>query len=275
VTIIGGAVTLGVVLAGCGGGSSPSGNVTSGGAGAGAATTSFEAVSGKVIAASMTSATVQAASGPSTIAFNTATRFTKSSSTKRSSLAKGDCVTVASTDATVPTARSTTGATTNGIPRPPRKVTARSVTITSTSGCSQARPARGGFTGTPPGGGPAGQRPGIVRNRFGVGVLGTVTSISGSTFTVASTFAESAMTTVTTTADTTYDAIATVSAADITKGVCLSAVGSTDVSGVLDARSVTISQPVAGACRSAAMPGGGGRFFTNAGPGGPPGGSGA
>ncbi|HVT22454.1 MAG TPA: DUF5666 domain-containing protein [Mycobacteriales bacterium] len=255
-------------------------------------------MSGKVIAASATSATVQAASGPSTVAFTTSTRFTKSSPTQRSSLAKGDCVTVASTDATVPTARSTSGATSNGILRPPRKVTARSVTVTSTSGCRQTGQFRDGFTGTPPPDGPrfgngevprpfatgtppsgAGsnaQRPGIVRNRLGVGVLGTITSISGTTFTVASTFAESAKTTVTTTADTTYDAIATVTAADIDRGACLSAVGSTDVSGVLDARSVAISQPDNGTCRSAGPPFGGGRFFTSGGPGGvSEGGSGA
>jgi hypothetical protein len=298
--VIAGAATVCVALAGCGGGSSPSSSAGSAGANAGARTTSFEAVSGKVIAAAAASATVQADAGPSTIAFTASTSFMKSSPTSRSSLAKGDCVTVGSTRATVPGARSTTGATTDGVPQPPRKVTARSVTVTSTSACSQMgqgrRPPGGGFAGTPPTGGPSaangqapqpittaapfgrggnGQRPGVVRNRFGGGVFGTITSVRGSTFTVTSTFTGSAKTTVTTTADTTYDAITTVSAADITEGDCVSAIGSTDVSGVLDARSVSISQPVKGECRSAAAPFGGGRFFANGGPGGPPGGSGA
>lgn len=324
ITVAVGAATAAMMLAGCGGGSTPSSGTNSvggsnpeggGTGGTGASTTSFDVVSGKVIAASATSATVQATTGPSTVAFSSSTRFTKASSAVRSSLAKGDCVTVTSTRAA--TGGSGTGAAADGTATPPTHVTARSVTVTSTSACSQLRTQAtpgGGFNGTPPagssprfngevpggrgfggggappqfsGGGGAPQpeatgSPGaggsfsggpgrVLRGRFGGGVFGTITAINGSSFTVKPNFAQAGTTTVKTTADTTYEQVATASATDVTKGECLSAAGSTDVSGVLDARSASISQPVKGKCSAATPSFGGPQFFSRGGPGTPPG----
>jgi hypothetical protein len=187
--------------------------------------------------------------------------------------------------------RPTPGAT----PTFPTDVTATSVTVTSTSGCQQVTGGQGGFPGgqggfpgggsfTPPAGGfgeggtsrpvptssafPGGS--GSFRGRFGGGgvggAFGTITAIGGSSFTVKSSFGSGTTITVKTTASTMYDATSTGSATDVKKGLCVNAIGSDDVSGVLDAQSVSISSPVNGACpvprqfggfvRSGGFPGG-------------------
>ncbi|HVV74989.1 MAG TPA: hypothetical protein VHC43_03060 [Mycobacteriales bacterium] len=291
-SVVAGVAGIGAVLAGCGGGSSPTTTLSAEGASGGATTSSFQVVSGKVLAASATTATVQAASGPSTVAFSSSTRFTKTSAVTRSSLAKGDCVMVATAE---PATRTATPS------QPPSRVTARSVTVTSSTGCNvgargQSPPGaqpQGGFarqfTGTPPTGGPGfssgeqqprpfatgspgsgGNRRGFVRGRFGGGVFGTVTSIRASSFVVKPAFGQSGTTTVKTTSKTTYDEIASATASDVTTGACLSAAGTTDVSGVLDARTASISLSVKGQCPAASRFGGGPVFAQN-GPGGPPG----
>ncbi|HWC33795.1 MAG TPA: hypothetical protein VG650_03095 [Mycobacteriales bacterium] len=292
-TIAAGAATLAVVIGGCGSGS-PSPGAAAESPGGGLSTSAFDVVAGKVIAATSSSASVQTASGPSSVAFSATTRFTKTSPTTRSALAKGDCVTVT---ATAPPASAGTTTTTTT-----RTITARVVTLTSTSGCSQAFPGRGfggtppsgtfgrGFTGAPPSGGfggggaprpfPTGS-PGAGRpGRFGgpgtvqraLGALGSITSLTAHSLQLTSTFGQTTTTTtVDTTSATSYVTVADSSAIEVVKGSCVSAVGTTDVSGLLDARSVAISQPVGGQCRAAATPFGGGRFFSRGGYGGPQG----
>jgi hypothetical protein len=249
-------------------------------------------VSGKVIAASASSAAVQQTSGPQTIAFSSQTRFTSTSSATRASLVTGDCVSVESTDAgsSVSGSRPTPGAT----PSFPTTLTAREITITSTSGCPQPTGGQGGFGEfprggfTPPPGATAssgavaggaeagGSVPGptTFRGRFG-GAFGTITAIAGSSITVKSTFGGSATTAVKTTSSTTYVTTASVSASAVKKGLCVTAIGADDVSGVLNARSVSISQPVNGSCPAQSFSGGGfggPGFVTNGnGPGGPAG----
>jgi hypothetical protein len=186
---------------------------------------------------------------------------------------------------------------TPAVPSAPKNVTARSVTLTSTSGCEQrglrGGPGGGGFNGTPPAGGLAatppargstgtppaggfrnGDGPGGFRGRFG-GVLGTITSITGDSFKVKSSFSASVSTsnlttTVRTTAGTAYVEIETASASDVAKGSCVSAVGATDVGGVLQARTVSISPPVKGECRAASGTFGGGFGGRGTGAGAPP-----
>jgi hypothetical protein len=117
-------------------------------------------------------------------------------------------------------------------------------TGTSFPGFGSGSSGRGGFAG-----------------RFG-GAFGTIASITGSSFTVKSAFGAIAgatptaatgtttgtTTTVKTTSTTTYDVTSTGSASQVKKGLCVNAIGSDDVSGVLDARSVSISPPVNGSC---------------------------
>jgi hypothetical protein len=281
----GGAVVI--VVAGCGGGSRGGAAATSGGDGARVNRfTSFDAVSGKVIAASATSASVQQTSGPASVVFGSATRFTATTSTSRSALADGDCVMVAGA------AASSGGgprASVGSPPSVPTTLTARTVTVTSRSGCQReanfpdrgrrftGTPRAGGFppptarsfTGTPPAGGfGAGRGPGSFRGRVGRGVLGTVSSIDAHSFVVTAAFGTGAKTTVKTTSATTYAATDPATAANVTKGACLNAVGSIDVSGVLQARSVAISPPVNGECRAAPVAFVGGPPVTTGGGGG-------
>src|SRR6185312_469753 len=162
---------------------------------------------------------------PATVDFSSTTRFTKSSTVSRSSLAKGECVSVAAAS------RPALGTGSAGAQRrPPRKVTARSVTITSTSRCSQppaggtfrgrspeGTPPTGGFgsgngstplpdiTRSPNVGGGAGLGPGTFRTFTG-GAFGTVSSITASSFTITPVFARAGTTTVRTTTSTTYQA---------------------------------------------------------------------
>jgi len=283
-----GLAALGMLVAGCGG-SSPASQVTSQSA------QSFDVVSGSVLAATATGASVQSASGPASIAYSSITRFTKTSTTQRSSLAKGDCVTV------MPVRPSNAGAqaTTSGATaEPARTVTAAVVTVTSTSGCQrpngtqfQGGPSRGfGFgsggsgeggapgpnrTGFPqPGGFPSGG-PGTARRGFFGGAFGTISSITGSTVALTTVFAQGGTTTVKTTSATVYDETVTATRTQVVAGECVNAFGTTDVSGVLDARSVSITKPVNGACRSVSSPFGGGRFFERSNTGSPPGAGGA
>lgn len=285
--IVGGGAALVTLLGACGGGSSPSVSSTTGTSANGSAV-SIASVSGKVIASSATSAAVQQTSGPATVDYGSDTRFTTTASTTRAALATGDCVTVST--------GTTDSAATNGATAAPTTITAKTVTVTSTSGCqppsgfgrvpgggSFTPPAGGGFT--PPAGGfgenggtprpfPTGSAfprlgpgsGGFVRRAFG-GAFGTIASITATSFTVTSPFGSSTTTTVKTTSSTMYDATSAGSAADVKSGKCVTAVGSDDVSGNLDARSVSISSPVNGSCPAAPAVGGfggfaGGRFAT-------------
>jgi hypothetical protein len=65
---------------------------------------------------------------------------------------------------------------------------------------------------------------------------------------VTSSFGSDTTISVKTTASTTYEATTTGTASDVKQGLCVDAIGSDDVSGVLDARSVSISSPVNGTC---------------------------
>ncbi|HVW80670.1 MAG TPA: hypothetical protein VHB69_07010 [Mycobacteriales bacterium] len=269
---VAGGAALAVVLAACGGGGSSASSVSSGSGATPSGSASFTAVSGKVIAASATSAAVQETSGPQTVEFSSGTHFTSTVSTTRSSLATGDCVTVSSNPADTGSSGTATPA--------PTSISAKTITVTSTAGCATGNGGPGAFAGggfpggggfTPPAGGFSGTgssprpfptgtafpgfggqrgsagRGGFAGRGFG-GAFGTVTSISPSSITVKSTFGSSRTVTVKTTSATTYDATSEGTATDVKKGLCVTAIGSDDVSGNLAARSVSISSPVNGSC---------------------------
>lgn len=254
---------LGVTLAACGGGSSspssgstdPSASSTPGPQGLPA---NFSSVSGKVTAVASKHAAVKVhtSSGTTTVAFGSVTRFTRRSASSRAALAKGDCVTVA-----------------GGNGSATASVTATSVTVTSTSGCPSGGVRRfGGPSGQAPFGGGSstgpfiqrfGQRPGTGPSaspfprpsgspgfRGGPGTIrasmGTVQSVSASSFVIKPPVGSTPVT-VHTTSSTTYSTATNVTATDVATGDCVAAVG-TKSNSVVDAFSVTISQPSNGSC---------------------------
>jgi hypothetical protein len=264
-----------LAVAACGGGSNSTASTAgtpspsaSPGAGFNA---NFGAVSGKILSISSAGAAVQSTSATTTVAWASSTQFSKVSAVTLSSLAKGDCVTVA-TGAKPGTAAAKT-------------ITATSVSVTSTSGCSQRGGGfgRGGFpggNGTPPSGAPGGgttspspQPTGSPGSRGGFGrggfpgrggrgfggTLGTIASISNSSFVVKSAFGSTNVS-VKTTSSTTFTATSTATSAAIVTGQCASAIGSKTSNGTIDARTITISSPQNGKCTNTGIggfPGGG------------------
>jgi hypothetical protein len=113
---------------------------------------------------------------------------------------------------------------------------------------------------------------GFGAGSFGLGTMGTVTAVSGSTLTLKPAFGTTTTkTTVTTTTATAYSSRTTGKAGDVTPGRCLTAVGQT-VKSIIDAVVVTVSDPVNGKCVAPAGFGGG-AFGNGRGIGGPLGGT--
>jgi preprotein translocase subunit YajC len=266
-----------IAVAACGGGSTPAASSPStGSSNRPQFATNFDDVSGKVTAVSGATASVQAADGSDvTVAWASITRFNKVSVITLSSIAKGDCVTVTGAPTTV---------TSNGTPA--TKVTALSVSVTSTSGCP-SRPGFGTFGGggapgnggTPPGlsnqatpnpsatpspnpsrGQGFGGGQGFGERGFG-GAFGTVESVTSSSFVVKSAFGSTTVK-VSTNAKTTFSATAQASASAVSTGLCAAAIGAKTSNGTIDARMITLSAPSNGRCpvRASALGGGFGGF---------------
>jgi hypothetical protein len=297
-----GLATVAVTVAGCGGGSKNNAAALGSGGTSNSRFPSISGTSGKITKVGSEAAMVQTSNGTKTVAFSASiTRFTKTSAATRSTIAAGDCVSVGAvgSPATSTPAASPAPATRST----PTTAVARTVTITSTSGCPQSRftggqngpPNANGFGGSGGGefGAPGGTAPGVrptptgsaSPGRFGQGfgrggtggfggrgfggmVSGTVKSVTGSKFVVASLFGGK-KTTVTTTAATTYTTIASAKFADVVVGQCLTAFGSATSDGTIDARAAALSAPVNGSCPAASGGAGIGGF---GGFGGPPGG---
>jgi hypothetical protein len=239
-------------------------------------------VSGKVVSVSGSSAQIQSTSGTISVAFGSSTRLSKVSTVSLASLAKGDCVVV--TNASGPASASAS------------VVTARTVSVTGATACTQGFGGRGGFGGgggAPPGGGfgsaspnagggsgfprpvPSGS-PGFrggFRGGFGgrsggpsIGAdFGTVASVSTSSFVMTSQRGVRTVT-VKTTPSTTISATATATSSALATGSCASAFGVRSSDGTIDARMITISAPTNGKCTTlAGLPGA--RGFTGVGPG--------
>ncbi len=187
-----------------------------------------------------------------TVNFSATTTFTETVTTTAAALKAGDCVTAtaASTNAT-PSARPSTGASR----APVTALTATNVIITSTSGdCTRTG---GGFGG----GGNPGARPsfrpsarpsGAARGGgfgFADTAFGSVASVGNGSFIVNSTRGSSTTkVTVTTTSATTYRENETVTKANLKVGLCATAIGATDDTGAVTARTIALSTPTSSGC---------------------------
>ncbi|HEX3825546.1 MAG TPA: hypothetical protein VHV79_13890 [Mycobacteriales bacterium] len=236
----------------------------------------FVPVAGKVVSINSAGAQVQTSTGTSTVAWASSTRFSKIATISLAALVKGDCVTVSSTGNTA---------------RAASAITARTVSVTSTSGCARGLGRAGGGFGGGSGGGAPGNGnfgsaapfgsggsprplpsgsgspgrgfggPGFNGQGFG-GAFGTVASVSGSSFVVTSLIGSKKVT-VTTTPTTTFTATSSATQASLVTGTCASALGSKTSNGTVDALSITISTPTNGKCPAAPTlrgPGGFGGF---------------
>ena len=155
-------------------------------------------------------------------------------------------------------------------------ITATSVIITKTSGTCTIGNGSGGPGGAFPSGRPSGRvrpsgSPSFGAGRggaaFGRGAFGTVASVGNGTFVVNSNRAGKTSTvTVTTTSSTTFREEATATKADLKVGLCATAVGATDDTGAVTARTIALSTPTSSGCSFGFGGGGfGGRFGRGAG----------
>ena len=288
------AVTLGVLVlaAACGGGSNKSSAsagttpaATQGGPNA--APSTRPGTSGSISAVNPTSIFVQdtADQTQTTVNFTSSTTFSQAVTTTAAAVKVGDCVTASAATANArPSARPSAGASRT----PVTALTATSVTITATSGtCTRGNgggfgAGAGGFRGNPsarPSNFPSGFPSGAARGNFGGfadTTFGTVTSVGNGTFVVKSTrgggnggTATTADVTVTTTASTTYREDETATKANLKVGLCATAIGTTDDTGAVTARTIALSTPTSSGCTTRfGGRGFGGRFPGGAGPGG-------
>ncbi|MBV9485745.1 MAG: hypothetical protein JO246_06770 [Frankiaceae bacterium] len=252
-TLAVGAVAVAVVTAACGSSSS-----------AGSTTTTHTGVTsnlgfptgtvtGVVRAVSADAVTVTTPAGSADVKFSSATRFSRVTTTARSAVVAGDCLSVQPSKSS------------------PTTITASVVTITGTSACpaptlqpqgNQPGTAAPGGSAPPgelqPGGGIVGGSPSSpppdVAGRGGPldaplrGAFGTVRTSAGDSIVLAPAGPEGlAPITVTVTQATTYQVRTAVDRSDVKAGVCLSAFG-TKPGQVLDASLVAIADPVDGKC---------------------------
>jgi hypothetical protein len=210
--------------------------------------------------------------GQVTVNFTASTTFTQTSPVNAAALKVGDCVSAVARPAM-------TSATPSARPTANRsaltKLTATTVTITGTAGsCSRgsapsARPTNRPRPTASPG----------TRGRFGGGgfgaAFGVVASLHGNGFVVAQTrttntsTATPSMVTVTTTGATSYQQTGAATKAALKVGQCATAIGSTDDTGAVTARSIAVSPPTNGTCGFGGFGGfrGRGGAGTQAGPG--------
>ncbi len=257
------AVAFGVVVlvAACGssGKSSPTGTT----AGAPAAVPSGApsarpGTTGKISAVNPTNIFVvnDQSQSQTTVNFSSSTTFSQTVTTTAAALKVGDCVTATSAQAgTRPSARPSA----QPSRAPVTALTATNVVITATSGsCARGN---GGFGGNPsarPSFRPSSRPSGAPRgggNGFGFGntAFGTVASVANGSFVVTSTRGASGAgattkVTVTTTAATTYRETETATKANLEVGLCATAIGTTDDTGAVNARSISLSTPTSSGC---------------------------
>jgi hypothetical protein len=246
-------VLLVATLAACGSDSSDSGTDAgtatqqegAGGAGGMPGGGSVPGASGEVAAVSGSTAQVQSQqSGQVAVTWTKDTTFTAQVDGTLDDVAVGTCVMVTSDSDDTAAADAT-------------EVAAATVLVTEASddGC--------GFGGGMPGGGgepdgmpsdlptdlpsgaPDGMRPG------GFGTVGEVAAVSADGFTVSTTTPgsdESSEVTVTVDGATTYTTTAAAKASAVEVGVCMTARGDSDDTGAVTADTISVSQPVDGAC---------------------------
>lgn len=256
------AVGLLAALTACGGGgsasTSASANSSSSPAGAARASGVGQApagTSGTVAAVSASNAQVQnPTDGQVTVNYSATTRFTRTVPATRARVTVGSCVTVTSTNTASPSSVPVTA------------LTAQVVTVTpATAGSCTAQGAgfggfRGGGIGSPaPGASSSTPSPGA--RRAGNRVFGKVTSASAAGFVVQGRVGgrngSAADVAVTVNPATTYTSTAVADKSAVTVGSCLSAIGPSDSTGAVTARSVSIRPAGPGGCTVGRRFGGG------------------
>jgi hypothetical protein len=211
---------------------------------------------------------VQSTDAQTAVTYTSKTRFSEQTTVTSAAVKAGSCVMVQSSGTTDSTA-----------------ITATNVSVSAAVKGECA--GRGGFGGLRPGGRPSGlpsgapggqataapqggqsanPQPGQSGARNGAnrprGVFGKVGSVSGSTFTVASTAfgtAKSQTYTVTTTAKTTFTEEKVVRASAVKVGKCATAAGKTDSTGAVTATTIALRPAVGGKCTFGAGRAGGRR----------------
>jgi uncharacterized membrane protein len=223
---------------------------------------------GTAAAVSATSLEVQNPStGQVTVNFTSSTTFSNTVSGTLADVTSGSCVTVAST------------ATGSSRPAPGTPITARTVNITQpgANGCTAGGFGGGGRAGggTRPSGSPrpyGSVRPsganGAGRGNFGGFAFGSVTAVSATGFTVHSAArgqTAATDTTVTVNSSTTYSKVESATSSALAVGDCIAAVGATDDTGAVTAKTIGISKPGPNGCSSGFGGGGFGRRGGNGG----------
>jgi hypothetical protein len=278
------AVAIGVVVlaAACGGGSSnksstQTGSVASQGAAPNATPSTRPGTSGTISAVNPTNIFVQntQAQSQTTVNFTASTTFSQSVTTTAAALKVGDCVTAT---AATPTARPSARPSATASRAPVTALTATNVMITATSGsCTRAGGFGGGNPSARPSFRPSARPSGAARGGgFGGAAFGTVGSVSNGSFVVNSTRGSSTTkVTVTTSASTVYREDETATKANLKVGLCATAIGTTDETGAVTARTIALSTPTSSGCTTGFGGGfGRGRFGGGAGGAGNGGGSG-
>jgi uncharacterized membrane protein len=203
---------------------------------------------GTAAAVNATSLEVQNPStGQVTVNFSSSTVFSDTVSATLADVTVGSCVTVSSTS---------TGSTRPAAGTP---ITARTVNISQpgANGCTAG--GRGGFgggSGTSKPNRPSGSpRPsgtnGPGRGNFGAFAFGSVTAVSATGFTVHSAARgqnPATDTAVTVTSSTTYSKVESATSSALAVGDCIAAVGSTDDTGAVTAKTIGISKPGPNGC---------------------------
>ncbi len=210
----------------------------------------FPGTSGTVAAVSGKTAQVQSSDSQTAVTWNASTTFSQEKKVSASAVTVGACVVA------MPARRtSSAGSTSSDSSTDSSTVAAATVRIISASGDCTGGTRVGFGGGTPPSGMPSGAPTDLPsgapsgRGGLRLGAVGKVTAVSGSGFTVESDRGGSTSTVaVTTSSSTTYTATAKASAADVKVGSCLTAQGSTDSTGAVTARRVSLSPAVDGSC---------------------------
>jgi hypothetical protein len=189
--------------------------------------------------------------GQVTVTFTSSTIFTRTERTTASSLSVGDCVVVMA-------GQGTEGAEQISNSDP---ISAQNITISkpTAGGCTGTGAFRGGAGGgTRPTGTPDPSSSPRPRRSPGAGgpgrppvIIGTVTSTSGTTFTVQTIARGDTPATTRTVApsgSTLYDQTVPASAAVVQVGACITAVGPADSTGAVTATSISVRQPGPNGC---------------------------
>lgn len=266
--LIAGALAVGLIA--CGGGPAPEGTTSA--APPATKPTVAQAPPGAFGTAAAVSASSLEVQNPSTgqvtVNFSSSTTFSNTVSGTLADVTVGSCVTVSST---------ATGTTR---PAPGTPITARTVTITTPgpNGCTAGVGGfRGGGNGTRPSGSPrpsGSARPSGTNGKgggnFGGFAFGSVSAVTPTGFTVhgvARGQTPATDTTVTVNSSTTYNKVESATSSALAVGDCVAAVGSTDDTGAVTAKSIAISKPGPKGCSQAFFGGqsGGGRFRGNGG----------